>query len=237
MRRVTSVLLAVLLGALATAIGMGVFLKLANDDRERLATEAAQAKAAADRAEQEKRRFADEANKKVEDANDEVAKAQRILQAVVEERELMATAKRLAVPSARELRGWQPVVSLPQGLGLSLPPGTTVESDDARSLTSVKKTFADFLTDARWLSVTPYNARLERELDTALATSTNLSYVADGRLLLGRIGALTGANDRVAVLRVQESASSTHLIWIKDPGTLGGGNGFERLLGTLEFRD
>lgn len=236
MRRVSPVLLAIILGALTTGVGMGIFLKKANNDRSRLSTEAAQFKAAVERADREKQQLADEANKKVEEANDEVAKAQRILEDIREERELMAKAKPLAKPSSRELRGWQPVVSLWQGVGFSLPPNTNVESNDARSLTAVKQGVSDFLTDARWLSVTPYDDRLESELANALATSSVMSYLVNGRLVLGKSGTLAGSRDRVSILRVQEAASSTHLIWIKDPGTLGGVAGIERLLGTFEFR-
>lgn len=243
MKRVTSVLLAVLLGALATGAGMGVFLKLANDDRARLANDVSRAKAATERADREKQQIADEANKKVAAANAEVTKAQRILQAVVQERELMAKAKSLAKPPARELRGWQPVVSLQQGVRLNLPPGTAVEANDERSLTAVLRTAATgtavadgFLEDARWFSITPYDERLETELISALATGTESAYVVNGRLLLGRTIRPNDSRRQMTVLRVEQAASSTHLIWIKDPGTLGWGNGIERLLGTLEFR-
>ncbi len=236
MKRVSPVLLAIVLGALTTGIGMGIVLKMANNDRTRLSAQASQARSAMERAEREKQQIADEANKKVEEANSEVAKAQRILEAVREERELMAKAKPLSKPSSRELRGWQPVVSLWQGVGLSLPPNTDVESNDASSLTAVKKGLSDFLTDARWLSVTPYNDRLESELTDALATSSAMSYLVNGRLVLGKSGTLAGSRERVSVLRVQAAASSTHLIWIKDPGALGGVSGIERLLGTFEFQ-
>ncbi|OGL74445.1 hypothetical protein A3E39_04135 [Candidatus Uhrbacteria bacterium RIFCSPHIGHO2_12_FULL_60_25] len=236
MRRATPVILAVLLGALATAIGMGVFLKLANDDRIRLADEAAQAKIAIKRAEEEKATIANDANRKVAAANQEVTKAQLVLKDLQEERALLATAKQLAKPSTRDLRGWQPVISLGQGLGLSLPPKTSVESNDAAALTAVKTTTTSAWTDARWLSVGAYDYGRERELTSALATTTPLAYLVEGRLLLGVQGSL-GNGDRMAVLRIREAASSTHLLWIKDPGTLGYGNGIERFLATLDFRD
>ncbi len=236
MRRATPVILAVLLGALATAIGMGVFLKLANDDRARLAMETADAKIAVQRSEVEKVKLAAEANRKVAAANEEVTKAQRVLQDLQEERALLATSKQLSKPSARDLRGWRPVVSLGQGLELSIPPKTTVESNDATVLTAVKSTGTNAWMDTRWLSVTGYDYDRERELVSALATTTPLAYLVRGRLVLGVQGSL-GNGDRMAVFRVREAASSTRLLWIKDPGTLGYGNGVERLLGTLDFRD
>src|SRR3989338_3912058 len=180
MRRATPVILAVLLGALATAIGMGVFLKLANDDRIRLADEAAQAKIAIKRAEEEKATIADDANRKVAAANQEVTKAQLVLKDLQEERALLATAKQLAKPSTRDLRGWQPVISLGQGLGLSLPPKTSVESNDAAALTAVKSTTTNAWTDARWLAIGAYDDEWERELLNSLATTTPLAYLGEG---------------------------------------------------------
>jgi hypothetical protein len=238
MKRITSVLVAVLLGALATGIGMGIFLKLANDDRGRLATDVSNAKADADRAEREKLLIADDANRKVEEANAQVSEAQRIIQAVQEERALMAKAKPLIKPATRDVRGWQTVVSLPQGLSLSLPPKTEIETNDEIALTAVKilTTSTADITNSRWLSISPYDERLETELLFSLSTSTDVSYLVNGHLLVGRVGKLPETQQNVAILHMQEAASSTHLLWMKDPGTLGTGNGIERLLGTLEFK-
>jgi hypothetical protein len=239
MKRITSVLMAVLLGALATGIGMGIFLKLANDDRGRLATDVSNAKADADRAEREKQLIADDANLKVNEANAQISEAQRIIQGVQEERALMAKAKPLTKPAGRDVRGWQTVVSLSQGLSLSLPPKTEIETNDEVALTSVKvvpSTSTADLANSRWLSITPYDERLETELRGTLTTSTDVSYLVNGNLLIGRIGKQPETQQNVAILHVQEAASSTHLIWMKDPGTLGTGNGIERLLGTMEFK-
>jgi hypothetical protein len=238
MKRITSVLMAVLLGALATGIGMGIFLKLANDDRGRLATDVSSAKAEADRAEREKQIIAEDANRKVAEANAQISEAQRIIQGVQEERALMANAKPITKPVARDVRGWQTVVSLPQGLSLSIPPKTEVETNDGIALTSVEvlaSSTQDF-SNSRWLSITPYDARLESELLYALSTSTDASYLVNGHLLMGRIGKQPETQEKVAIFHVIEAASSTHLLWIKDPGTLGTGNGIERLLGTMEFK-
>ncbi len=72
------------------------------------------------------------------------------------------------------------------------------------------------------------------ELDASLATSTQRSYLINGRLVTGVTGVL--ANDGlIAIFQVHQAGSSTHLMWIKDPGTLGSGNGIERLLSTFEF--
>lgn len=237
MKRAAPVLLAILLGALATAIGMGVFLKLANEDRARLAGQINQAQQEAAQALKDKERIANEANQKVEAANDEVAKAQRVLQALEEEQLLLTRAVQLLKPPARDIRTWQQVVSFPLGVSLLLPPRTRTETNDNFSLTAIKDGVSTSTgADARWLSVTRYDAAREQELTAALSTSTVRSYLVNGRLLTGSVGALNG-NGSLAVFRVRQTATSTHLLWIKDPGTLGIGNGIERLLGTLEFED
>ena len=235
MKRAAPILLAILLGAAATALGMGIFLKLANDDRTKLSQQIAQAQSEAAQALKDKQQIADEANQKVSDANTEVAKAQDVMKALEEEQRLLAEAKQLQKPPTRETRAWQPAVSLPLGISILLPPKTEVETNDGQALTAIKSSTTSSTTnDVRWLSITPYNASSEMELNDALATSTDISYLINGRLLTGKVGQLTGDGD-VAVFRVRQAASSTHLIWIKDPGTLGTGNGIERLLGTLEF--
>lgn len=240
MKRALPVLLAVLLGAFAAALGMGVFLKLANDDRSRLADEIDLARGEATAALADKERIANEANKKVSAANDEVAKAQQVLRDIENERVLLADAKQLLKPPSRDTRSWTSAVSLPLGVILLLPPGTHVESNDMSALTSAlgaKATTSSRYgyTDKRWLSLTPYNKALESELIGSLATSTPRSYLVDGRLLMGQVGTVNGSQERLSVFRIRETASSTHLLWIKDPGILGAGNGVERLLGTLEF--
>jgi hypothetical protein len=239
MKRAAPVLLAILLGAVVTAIGMGVILKLANDDREHLGKQIEQARADAQQALADKERIANEANKKVEAANDEVEKAQDVLRALEDQQRLLADAKQLMKPASRDTRGWQSVVSLPLGVSLLIPSRNVIQTNDVRSITIGKQiatsTFiGGGMPDVRWLSVTRYNEQDAIELDTSIATSTPRSYLVNGRLLTGFTGVVEG-NGPIAVFQVHQAASTTHLIWIKDPGTLGSGNGIERLLSTFEF--
>ena len=238
MKRATPVILAILLGAIATAAGMGVFLKLANDDRARLGAEIETARAEASEALRDKERIAQEANQKVQSANDEVANAQRILQQLEEEQRLLVDAKQLSKPSARELRGWQSTFSLPLGLSLFLPPRTSVETNDAQGLIAITQAIATSTgADARWLSVTRYDERRDQELEQSFTTSTPYAYLVNGRLVIGRIGTMVDQGS-LALFRVQRAATSTHLLWIKPTaGLLGSGNGIERLLGTMEFAE
>jgi hypothetical protein len=235
MKRITSVLLAVLLGALATGIGVTPFFVLANKDRHRLATELEETQARTQQIEAEKEQVADNANKKVEEANAEIERAQQILEEVGEDQRLMVEAKRLSMPPRREIARWEPVISLYQEVKLSMPEPSEVVSDNTQALTISKEQSDDgHIDDARWLAVTPYDTGTEAVLLNALATSTDIAYVVDDRLLKGRKGTLESGEEAL-IIRVRYSATSTHLIWIKDPGTLGREDGFERLLGTFEF--
>lgn len=235
MKRATPIFFAILLGAAATAIGMGIFLKLANDDRARLGAEIGAARAEAMQALKEKERIANEANKKVAAANDEVTKAQGVLQALEEEQRLLASAKQLLKPPARDTRNWQSAISVPLGVSILVPPGTVIGTDDPQSLTAAKRSTSSTTSfDTRWFSLTRNDERAALELFDAIATGTARSYLVNGRLLIGKVGTLSTGGP-LAVFRVRQAASSTHLLWIKNPGTLGYGDGIERLLGTMEF--
>jgi hypothetical protein len=235
MKRITSVLLAVLLGAVAAGIGVAPFLVLANQDRHRLTTELEETQAHAQQVEAEKEQVAEDANKKVEEANAEIERAQQILGEVEEDQRLMADAERLSMPSGREIAKWESVISLYQEVKLSIPEPSEVVSDTSQALTIAKERSPDGqIADARWLAVTPYDAGTEAVLLNALATSTDVAYVVDDHLLKGKKGTLESGEEAM-IIRVRYSATSTHLIWIKNPGTLGPDDGFERLLGTFEF--
>lgn len=236
MKRITSVLIAVLLGACTTAVGVVPFLVLANQDRDQLSLELEQANERAERAETEKSRIAEEANVKVQEANREIQRAQVILESFEEDQRLMAEAKRLAKPPSHELYRWQPIVSLYQEVKLAIPPKSEIISDtkEALAIRTERASDATFVKDDRWLAITPYHANDEQELLGALTTSTEISYIVQGHLLTGKKGVLENGQQTI-VLKTRYAATSTHLIWMKDPGTLGRKEGFERLLGTLEF--
>jgi len=235
MKRITSVLIAVLLGAIATGIGIVPFLVLANVDRSRLTTELDQTRAWAEQAESEKETLAKEANAKVEEANIEIQRAQTLLEAIEEDRRLMANAKQLSRPSSRELNNWESYVSLYQEVKFSIPPKSTVNADTKNSLTVAREDGSgELLGDTRWLAISPYDSTLEQEFFASFSTSTGVSYLINDHLLVGKKGSLKNGSE-VMMLNVRYAATSTHIIWIKDPGTLGGGDKFERLLGTFEF--
>ncbi|MBD3251819.1 hypothetical protein GF380_05220 [Candidatus Uhrbacteria bacterium] len=233
MKRITSVLIAVLLGAFTTGIGVVPFLVLANQDRAKLSSELKQTQQHAEQVEAEKEQIADHANKKVEEANIEIQRAQQLLEQMQEDQRLISDAQRLEPTPSRELYGWETVLSLYQEVTFSIPSNSVVLSDSKKALV-VQSEDAKTATDARWLSISPYDSQQKAELLQAMGTSTAVSYLVDDVLLTGRVGELADGGEFL-ILEARQNATSSHLIWLNDPGTLGRGNGFERLLGTLRF--
>jgi len=220
MRRATTILIGILLGALATGLGTGIFLKKANDDRTRLAME--MQKTAQDAAESrlENAKAVEDANAKLNAANGEVAKAQALIKELREERDLAAKATALVPPPAKTVRGWTDIVSIAQNVSFKLPPVLKLESDDtAEQMTLVLKDAT--VPDPRRVSFMPYDEPRERELLAAFTTSTALAYLADGRLLTGSRGLLAGSRDAIYVLRVRNAGTATHLVWLKTDAAKG----------------
>ncbi len=220
MKRMLPIFGFILLGALAVAIGMGLYLKQANADRERLAQTAIQAQQAAQQAKDESEQTVAQANQKISQAKDQLTKMQDQLKAIENERVQMTTATALVAPTGRAIKGWKEAVDVPLSISVQYPPNSHVETNDNQSLTLVKDTLHETepaAADARWLSITPYDVRLEQELLATLASSTAVSYVAHGRLLLGELGTVDGTKDTALVLRAQLNGNTTHLVWVRGP--------------------
>jgi hypothetical protein len=233
MKRLTSVLIAVILGAFATGIGTVPFLVLANADRNRLGNELHQTKAVAAATENEKKKIADEANKKVQAANEEVQKAQAIILETQEDERLLADSERLASPTIRERAKWNPVISLYQGISLSLPSGYTVTDDQPTRFAISQELRSATSSDESAIMIQPYDDQKEVEYLNSFASSTDISYVAGGRLLKGKQGILLDGSAAMA-LEVRYSAKTTHLIWMRDPS--GSFIGLKQILATIEYR-
>lgn len=237
MRRTLPILASILLGALAVALGMGIYLKQANDDRERLAGIARRAQDEAARIKEEGRLVVDQANRKIAQADIEISKAQKQVQMAQDERDLMASAQQLLPPNGKTIKDWKDAINLPLGISLKYPQGTELESNDAQSLTLIKTLPASAFApqDQRWLSVTPFDEKLEQELLFNVSSSTNVSYAVRGRLLTGKRGILNGQTGSMTVLRVRSAGTASHLMWIKEPIPATAKVNMIDLLSTIDF--
>ncbi len=237
MKRATPVLLAILLGAFVTALGMGIFLKLANDDRARLSAEINRARDEAAAALADKEKIAREANEKVEAANDEVRKAQEVLERLEEEQKLLATATPLSKPPTRELRGWTTVTSLPLGVSFLVPSTLTVLQNN-ESLVSIATKGDETSKTKGWMdifSASNPSAGNDGQGSRTISKTIERSYIVDGVLLIGK-DVTFAAGDREITFWVQKAGARTHWIHLR-PDPAFGPNGVERLLRTMEFAD
>lgn len=234
MKRATPVLLAILLGAAVTALAMGVFLKLANDDRARLAQEINRAREVAIQALADKERIAAEASEKVEAANDEVRKAQEVLERLEEEQRLLATATPLSKPPTRELRGWTAVTSLPLGVSFMIPSTMAVLQNNEEVLRAATK--GDEINGQRgWIDVVRASDEVIGAAGRNGLPATERAYLVDGFLLTVTDGTRENV-EREKNVWVQKAGVIRFAIRI-GPDPLFGTNGIERLLSTMEFAD
>lgn len=235
MQRVASVILSILLGALAVGIGMGIFLHKANSDRQRLERIALEAQSKSQQAQDQSQRAVLEANAKLKAANDEVVRAQATLKAIEEERSLLEKADFLAEPKAETLKGWSEAVNLPLKVSVRIPPNNRIEenSDKALVVSSEPKT-EQALAELRWLQITAYDPRLESELVGAMASTTPAMFNVHGRLLNGTRGQTQSGE--TFVLRVSSLGQNTHLVWIREPSKSARDRFLLQTLATLTFK-
>lgn len=218
MKRAYSVILGILLGAVAAGVGVGIFLKLANDDRTRLAEELDVTVQNAKLSREENQRLVEEANRKLTQANVEISKAQQLVASLEEERKQIAIATPLAAPASRAIRDWKSAVDLDLGVSIKYPADSAIEQNAATELTIARTVGTE---SARWFSLTPYDTRLESEMLMAFTTSTPVSYVIQGHLVTGRKGTILDQRGTIYVLQIHSNGTTTHLLWIKDAVTPG----------------
>jgi hypothetical protein len=214
MRRAASILLGILLGAIATGIGSGIFLKKANDDRNRLMETVQSTMQQAADARSENSKAIEDANAKLHDANIEVAKAQTLIKTLQEEQKALTAATVLVPPSTKTIRGWSDVVRLDLGLSLKLPPSLTATTTTADELLVVRTDQRQ--SDGRALSVMRYDTNREREWLSAAASSTPVSFIIDGHLATGVKANIPTQPSPVYLLRIQKQGTASHLIWIRE---------------------
>lgn len=230
MRRAATILIGIALGALAAGIGVGIFLKLANDDRERLAKQLETTTAQAQVAREENQRAVEEANKKLLDANAEVGKAQTLIKNLEQERRLLATATPLSMPSTKVLRDWKDVVNIDWGVSLKYPADSALESNTAQGIMLSRTATSG---DTRWFSLMPYQERLETEILSSYTTSSPISFLVNGHLMTGWKGTVAGSKEPIYALRVWSHGTLAHLVWAREPAATSAT--IQNVLSTMRF--
>jgi hypothetical protein len=197
----------ILLGALAAGSGAAFFLYQANADRTALIAKAEEARLIADEAARSGRNVTDEANRKLDAASQEIAKAQARIRALEEERSWLAKATTLI--TSRTATNWKEWINFTLGVTVKLPATVTEPKSDESGF------------DAGWLVVKPYKNE---------NIPTDWAYVVKGHLLLGT------KTDTSWIFRVQSNANITHIVYVY-PNPRVTERTILDALSTLTFRD
>ena len=231
MRGVSSVLLCILIGALAAGAGVYIFLYKANQDRAHLTVVAMQAQEQSQAAIAQSAQTIEEANSKLAAANAQMSQAQLAIKALQDERALILSATTLTPPNAKTLKTWKDALDISIGVSCKFPPSSHVDQSDETTLSLSKGAVSNTSegTSNRWLTIQPYNQATEAQLIASLATSEPVTFLVDGHLLVGVQGSTNYNIDNVFVLHAQSNGASTHLIWAKDAVQ----NGTQPILSTL----
>lgn len=219
MKKIWSILLAILLGAIVVGSGTGYFLYLANKDRRALAEAAEQAKTEAQIALQKSQTAISEANEKLSQANAEVEKAQNAIKELQNEQALLRDAKPLIKPQTKDLEGWIPVISTSNGISLFLPPGSKVNQDTADnfSIMEDKEALDNEEEDNIWFSVWSFDSKKFDLLKNKYASSSKISFFIDGKVVAGNANFNSENEIEEALLNIYSNGTTTHSLVIKNP--------------------
>lgn len=215
MRRSWSVLLWILVGALASAIGMGTVLHTSNKDRERLSQELQTTQAVLTSLKAQQEQLIRESNEHVALATQHVAEANAKVQAVATLQARLKTAAPLFPPTAFQTRGWTEFASVAMGVSLRVPPRMQTQSSDDGLFVSTRRFVKGTPIEEQWFALTPYRPDRERDIGSRLTNTKEVTYTLGTRLLHGVKGTLPDGLQTLYLLSVQENASTTHLLWGK----------------------
>ncbi|MBM3204697.1 hypothetical protein FJZ48_01805 [Candidatus Uhrbacteria bacterium] len=203
MRRSFSIVIWILIGAIASGVGIGFFLHQANTDRVKLVQQTNQAKAEVELAKKQSVQVTEEANAKLAAAEKDL-KTQ--LERVRQERKLFSQAVPLR-PSATITKYWNTNLSLPLGISIQSPTNYLVNTSSS-GLLALNHPYNDLV-----LNVAPYSSGREYELQQILSNTSTVVYLIDEHLVHGWIGTGTEPYGSDFVLRAQTDGTASHLLW------------------------
>ncbi len=202
-----------LLGALAAGGGVGYFLWMSNNERAGLNQQIVQANAEAERAARSAQAVADEANQKLVAASTTLEQNQTYIQQLQTILQSFHQANTLPGIDPSAMRFWKTYVSVPLGLSVRLPPGDDVCQEQGATLSCLPRGATS--SSQAWLVVQPYDAQQEQLLDQRVQRMQPMNDFIQGRLLIGQRGWTDQQKQTEYVLRLQDAASSTQLLWLR----------------------
>ncbi len=213
MKRVTSILIGILLGALAAGLGVGIFFKKANDDRRILGEQLEALSRTALDIRMQSQAAVDSANTKVQAANSEVIKVQTLVQGFEQDAEAMTKATMLFSPPSQMIVGWKEVVGFELGMSVKIPPGSFEAVNDSKHL-QLQTIDA---SAGPWFSLEPYGTAREQALLSSVTGTLPVTYTLRGRLLQGVQGTDVATQLPALLLRIRFKGRNVALLYAHEP--------------------
>lgn len=210
MRRSFSILIWILLGALAASLGIGSVLLDAKQDRALLEAQINAQNQHILQLQTEHTTLVEQANTAVAAATRNASATRDVLNTVLAEQIALDKA-RLLVSSAQYR--WLETISFPLGLSLKTPPTVRTTSTD-HSISSLLAS-----TQETWLSITAADQSRFEGLSGALSQTESVQYRVGTTLLSGVRGQMADGR-RVYVLQTQSHGKPGFLIWAKAMGNV-----------------
>lgn len=211
MRRSFSILIWILLGALAASFGIGSVLLDAKHDRILLENQINAQNQHILQLQEEHTVLVEEANRAVAAATRNASATRDILNALVTEQTKLDQAKSLV--SSPLSNRWLETISFPLGISLRTPLMTRTTSTDA-SIESVLTSSGE-----TWMSIAPADQARFDSLTNSILNPQQIQYRVGNTLLTGVRGELTD-HRTVFVLQSYYHAKPGFLIWTKVIGSV-----------------
>lgn len=213
MRRSLSILVWILVGALASGISLGYFLHRSNQERLELLFVAQAAQQELHDAKYASEQLTQEANRKITQAEQEVFRQKELVKQLEQEQMML----RDAVPLSRPVgyyRTWQERVSVPLKLSLRVPSrNESWENDLSMGIGSGTMTSRQGME--QWFSVSAYDEQRFQNMIQQVVDPRTVAFVVDGRLLTGTKGGFSSLEGTTYILRDYTQGSSTLLLWAR----------------------
>lgn len=207
MSRGSSIVIGILLGALASGIGVGIFLHRANQDRVRLAEQARLNLEETTRLHTENRRLIEETNQRLTEAAQQITASKTLIDSLQSERALVSQAIPLATPTARSLVGWSDIVAFDQKFSLKIPPGLHLHLNTETTLTLTDDSGQDVFTVEKQVENSQSHGGADR-----LAATSSVAYVTQDSLWQGSRVKHGDSRMSLYILYRQKNGSLTHTL-------------------------
>lgn len=213
MRRSFAVLIWILIGAIASGIGMSFALHRSNQDRMRLARTLEEVSTRVASFEKLDR----EVNQDNRSLAEELGRTQSELDRLRSWQTQLKNAIPLIPPRPAQTKGWGEFASVPLGVSIRIPPSMQANTSDDGVFLKTHTYQHGLAIEEQWLGLSRYTREREQDIYAHgnIKDPSPVTYTLGNRLLTGTAGVISDANQKLYLLSIQENATSTYLVWAK----------------------